>query len=100
MITNKYLDTLFNPKYFSKEAIDNASNKVFHLIPFDDEIDSSFNELTIISSGNRYLIKTEDKINIGLDNGSDISIDDKRYLINNLKDRIDGTCEIVLELRE
>lgn len=100
MISDKYLDTVFNLRYFAHEATCIDSGMVFNVIPNDEDIDASLQDFHILSAGNRYLIKTSDVYKCQLEEDIEITIKDIKYIIKSFKGRLDGTTEIVVENRE
>lgn len=100
MIVDKYLDTVFSPRYFATEAVAVDSNKPFFIIPSEEDVTTTLQEFDIIGSGNRWLMKTSDIYACSLEEDSKILINDLNYIIKSFKGKLDGTTEIVIENRE
>ena len=100
MIVDKYLDTVFSPRYFATEALAVDSNLPFFIIPNEEDITATLQEFDIIGSGNKWLMKTSDIYRCALEEDSKILIEDMNYIIKSFKGKLDGTTEIVIENRD
>jgi hypothetical protein len=96
-LQNKYLETIFNVKYFGIEAMVVAQNKIINLIKEEQDSIQSYQDYSITGNGNKYMCKSNEVASYALVENSSLLLNGDTYEIKTLKDNLDGTTQLTLE---
>lgn len=95
-ITNKYLETIFNPLYFAEELFLTNRNKTIYCIR-DENQTASYDNFSVVGTGNRITIKSTDYSLYKLQEEEEISLASIDYIIKSIENNNNGTITLVIE---
>ncbi len=95
-LINKYLETIFDSRFFAEELYLLNHNTSINCIR-DEEQNASYVGFNIVGTTNKIMIKTTDKQKYNLEQDNTIKLNNVVYFIKEIIDNNNGTTTLSIE---